>query len=43
MGVLLECLTHPAYSPDFTLYEFNKFEPLKEVLGGKKFNTDLKR
>jgi hypothetical protein len=36
----LECIPHPAYSPDLTLTDYHVFGPLKEALGGKKFSTD---
>jgi hypothetical protein len=36
----LECIPHPAYSPDLTLSHYHVFGPLKEALCGKKFSTD---
>ena len=33
-------LPHPAYSPDLAPSDFHLFAPLKEFLGGKKFQTD---
>jgi histone-lysine N-methyltransferase SETMAR len=36
----LECIPHPAYSPDLAPSDYHVFGPLKEALGGKKFSTD---
>jgi histone-lysine N-methyltransferase SETMAR len=36
----LECIPHPAYSPDLAPSDYHAFGPLKEALGGKKFSTD---
>jgi histone-lysine N-methyltransferase SETMAR len=40
MDLRLECIPHPAYSPDLTPSDYHVFGPLKEALGGKKFSTD---
>lgn len=37
----MECLPHPAYSPDLAPCDFHLFGPLKEELGGRKFNSDV--
>jgi histone-lysine N-methyltransferase SETMAR len=36
----LECIPHPAYSPDLAPSDYHVFGPLKEALSGKKFSTD---
>jgi histone-lysine N-methyltransferase SETMAR len=36
----LECIPHPAYSPDLTPSDYHVFGLLMEALGGKKFSTD---
>jgi histone-lysine N-methyltransferase SETMAR len=36
----LECIPHPAYSPDLAQSDYHVFGPLKEALSGKKFSTD---
>jgi histone-lysine N-methyltransferase SETMAR len=36
----LECLPHPACSPDLAPSDYRVFGPLKEAFGGKKFSTD---
>jgi histone-lysine N-methyltransferase SETMAR len=36
----LECIPHPAYSPDLAPSDYRVFGPFKEALGGKKFSTD---
>jgi histone-lysine N-methyltransferase SETMAR len=36
----LECIPHPAYSPDLAPSDYHVFGPLKKALGGKKFSTD---
>jgi histone-lysine N-methyltransferase SETMAR len=36
----LECIPHPAYSPNLAPSDFHVFGPLEEALGGKKFSTD---
>lgn len=33
-------LEHPPYSPDLSPCDYHMFGPLKETLGGQKFNTD---
>jgi histone-lysine N-methyltransferase SETMAR len=38
--LLLECIPHPAYSPDLAPSDYHVFGPLKEALGGKKCSTD---
>lgn len=35
-----ETLDHPPYSPDLSPCDFHVFGPLKEALGGQKFNSD---
>jgi hypothetical protein len=35
-----ECLPHPPYSPDLAPSDYHMFGPLKEALGGKKFQSD---
>jgi histone-lysine N-methyltransferase SETMAR len=40
MDLHLECIPHPAYSPDLTPSDYHVFGPLKEALSGKKFSTD---
>jgi histone-lysine N-methyltransferase SETMAR len=36
----LECIPHPAYSPDLAPSDYHVFGPLREALGGKKFSTE---
>jgi histone-lysine N-methyltransferase SETMAR len=36
----LECIPHPAHSPDLAPSDYHVFGPLKEALDGKKFSTD---
>jgi len=33
-------LEHPLYSPDLSLCDYHMFEPLKEALGGQRFDDD---
>ena len=33
-------LEHPPYSPDLSPYDYHMFGPLKEVLGGQRFDND---
>ena len=33
-------LDHPPYSPDLSPWDFHMFGPLKEALGGKRFETN---
>jgi histone-lysine N-methyltransferase SETMAR len=40
MNLRLECIPHPAYSPDLAPSDYHVFGPLKEAVGGKKFSTD---
>jgi histone-lysine N-methyltransferase SETMAR len=40
MDLRLECIPHPAYSPDLAPSDYHVFGPFKEALGGKKFSTD---
>jgi histone-lysine N-methyltransferase SETMAR len=40
MDLCLECISHPAYSPDLAPSDYRVFGPLKETLSGKKFSTD---
>jgi histone-lysine N-methyltransferase SETMAR len=40
MNLRLECIPHPAYSPDLAPSDYHVFGPLKEGLSGKKFSTD---
>jgi histone-lysine N-methyltransferase SETMAR len=40
MDLRLECIPHPAYSPDLTPSDNHVFGPLKEALSGKKFSMD---
>jgi histone-lysine N-methyltransferase SETMAR len=35
-----ECLPHPPYSPDLAPSDYHMIGPLKEALGGKKFQSD---
>lgn len=35
-----EVLEHPPYSPDLSPCDYHMFGPLKEALGGQRFNTD---
>jgi len=35
-----ETLEHPPYSPDLSPCDFHVFGPLKEALGGQRFNSD---
>ena len=36
----LELLQHPPYNPDLAPSDFHLFEPLKESLGGIKFENN---
>jgi histone-lysine N-methyltransferase SETMAR len=40
MDLHLECIPHPAYSPDLAPSDYHVFGSHKEALGGKKFSTD---
>jgi hypothetical protein len=40
MDPRLECTSHPAYPLDLAPSDYHVFGPLKEALGGKKFNMD---
>lgn len=35
-----EILEHPAYSPDLSPCDYHLFGPLKEALGGQRFDSD---
>lgn len=35
-----ETLDHPPYSPDLSPCDFHMFGPLKEALGGQRFDSD---
>jgi histone-lysine N-methyltransferase SETMAR len=37
-----ECLPHPPYSEDLAPSDYHVSGPLKEVMGGKKFRSDIK-
>jgi histone-lysine N-methyltransferase SETMAR len=42
MDLRLECILHPAYSPDLAPSDYHVFGPLKEALGGKKFSRTMR-